>query len=234
MEHSREAGIDQGSPYQPPPEQERAGQGTDATHRSAAGAPRRRGRASLEFLAIVVLALAVALGLRAWVVEAYYIPSGSMIPTLQIGDRILVDKLSFDFNPVRTGEIVVFRRPPADTVAPQIADLVKRVVGLPGQTIASGPGAQVLINGKPIAQPWLTAQAKADPGPAIRTQVIPKGQYFMMGDNRGNSEDSRFFGTVPGSLIVGRVVTIAWPPSQWRYFGALVDPLAPQGILGLP
>ena len=163
------------------------------------------------------MALLAALALRTWVVEAFYIPSGSMIPTLEVGDRILVDKLSYDFGTVHRGNIVVFRRPPGDTVAPGIKDLVKRVIGLPGQTISSAPSGAVDINGHPIAQPWLPKGTA--PGPPIRTQVIPKGEYFVMGDNRANSEDSRFFGPISKKLIVGRVVLTYWPLNRFRFFG---------------
>jgi signal peptidase I len=161
----------------------------------------------------VVLALAVAFTVRTYVVGTYFIPSCSMSPTLHIGDRIVVDKLSYVFHSVHRGDIVVFSRPPgeADTSIP---DLVKRVIGLPGETISSGPNGEVLINGKPIAQPWLTTAARANPGIAIRKQKIAPDHYFVMGDNRGESEDSRYFGTIPGSLIVGHAILRFWPLSR--------------------
>jgi signal peptidase I len=133
-----------------------------------------------------------------------------------VGDRILVSKLSYHLHDVHRGDIVVFGRPPAESS--DIKDLVKRVIGLPGETISSGPRGEVLINGKPIDQPWLTARAKATPGPSIRTQKIGPNQYFVMGDNRGDSADSRFFGTIPRSIIVGHVVLRFWPLSQIHLF----------------
>jgi signal peptidase I len=181
-----------------------------------AGSPRRlppRTRQILEWALVVLVALVVAFTVRTFVVGTYFIPSCSMSPTLHIGDRIVVDKLSYDFHSVHRGDIVVFSRPPGE-LDKSIPDLVKRVIGLPGETIASGPDGEVLINGKPIAQPWLTQSARDDPGRPITKEKIPPGQYFVMGDNRGESEDSRYFGTIPGSLIVGHAILRFWPLSR--------------------
>lgn len=177
--------------------------------------PARRSTSTtvIEWVVILVAALFVAFLLKTYVVQAFYIPSGSMETTLLPGDRVLVDKLSYDFHSVHRGDIVVFAKPAADTT-PDIKDLIKRVIGLPGEHIASGPHGEVLINGKAISQPWLTATARSDPGPAIQAQVIPKGDYFMMGDNRGDSSDSRVIGPVPGKLIVGRAFVLVWPVSR--------------------
>ena len=141
-----------------------------------------------------------------------------MEPTLQIGDRIIVDKLSYHLHDVHRGDIVVFARPPLEDQA--YADLVKRVIGLPGETISSRDG-QVYINGKLLAEPWLpkvdqgvTGTLPGDPNEQFNLPgpvKIPAGEYFVMGDNRTDSEDSRFFGPIPGSLIVGRAVAVVWP-----------------------
>jgi signal peptidase I len=168
----------------------------------------------VEWVVVLVLALGLAVVLRTWVVQTYSIPSGSMIPTLMIGDRILVDKLSYHLHPVHRGDVVVFATPPKEIPILMVNDLVKRVIGLPGETISSGPRGEVLINGKVIDQPWLTASARADPGPPIRKQKIPKGEIFVMGDNRGSSDDSRDYGPVSESLIVGRAVLGFWPLSR--------------------
>lgn len=169
---------------------------------------------------ILVVALAAALAVKTWVVQAFYIPSGSMIPTLQVGDRILVDKLSYDFHSVHRGDMVVFRRPARDHVDPNIEDLVKRVVGLPGDVISSAPDGHVLINGRPLAEPYLPVADRSGPGagPPIARQVVPPGHYFVMGDNRADSYDSRFFGPIRGSLIVGRVEMRIWPLSALHIF----------------
>jgi signal peptidase I len=141
-----------------------------------------------------------------------------MYPTLKVGDRIIVDKLSYHLHGVQRGDIVVFASPPLEDQ--EYADLVKRVIGLPGETISAKDG-HVYINGKRLNEPWLP------PGPASYTGAlpgdahpqfdlpgpvkIPPGEYFVMGDNRLDSEDSRFFGPIPRSLIVGRAEFVAWP-----------------------
>jgi len=208
--------------------------GPDATVRSSAepegaNGGSNRTRWLLEWLLVVVVAAGVAIGMRTYVVGTYFIPSASMEPTLMIGDRILVNKLSYDYHSVERGDIVVFGRP-ADEAPSNIKDLVKRVIGLPRETIKSGPNGEILIDGSPIAQPWLTSSARQDPGPAINAStvgcqrgadnscLIPAGEYFMMGDNRGNSEDSRYFGPIPGSLIVGHVVLRFWPLGSIHVF----------------
>lgn len=174
-------------------------------------------RGAIEWLVILVAAVVVAVVLQRYVVQAFYIPSGSMETTLVPGDRVLVNKLSYDFHAVHRGDIVVFVKPATD-FSPDIKDLIKRVIGLPGERIASGPNGEVLINGKPIAQPWLTAAARSSPGPDIQPQTIPTGDYFMMGDNRGDSADSRVIGPVPGRLIVGRAFIRVWPLTSIRLF----------------
>jgi signal peptidase I len=148
-----------------------------------------------------------AAGLRSFAVQAFFVPSGSMLPTLQIGDRIVVVKFGYT---VHRGDIVVFRRPPAD-LGTEDADLVKRVVGLPGETISSR-GNTVLIDGKPLKEPWLPTLTGicAESAENIPTTKIPPGQYFVMGDCRGDSADSRTWGTLDGSLIVGKVFVIVW------------------------
>jgi signal peptidase I len=167
-----------------------------------------RHRWLLELVAILVLVVAATFVLRVFVIQTFTIPSGSMLPTLQIGDRIIVDKLDYH---VYRGAIVVFQRPPAENCGgPPVPDLVKRVIGLPGETISSR-GNTVLIDGRPLTQPWFAAVPL---GPPITTQTIPAGHYFVMGDSRSDSCDSRYWGTVPASLIVGRAVAVIWPLSQ--------------------
>jgi signal peptidase I len=149
----------------------------------------------------------MATSVRAYAVQAFTVPSGSMEPTLQIGDRIVVDKLS---STIRRGDIVVFRRAPGDHDT-EYPVLVKRVIGLPGETI-SQTGSAIEINGKPLAQPWLPRMTGdcADPSIPVPTTRIPAGAYFVMGDCRGDSDDSRYWGTVPAANIIGKVSAVVW------------------------
>ena len=167
----------------------------------------RHSRRLLEWVVVVALAVLAAAGLRTFVVQAFYVPSGSMLPTLQLGDRIIVEKVGYT---IHRGDIIVFRRPPADTSTTD-ADLVKRVIGLPGETISSR-GATVLINGLPLDEPWLPRLTGTcvEAAENIPTTKIPPDHYFMMGDCRGNSTDSRIWGTLRGSYIVGKVIVIVW------------------------
>ncbi|MGH9080880.1 MAG: signal peptidase I, partial [Acidimicrobiales bacterium] len=162
-----------------------------------AGAPRATssGRWLVEWLAVLVVALVLAIGVRAYVAQMFYIPSGSMLPTLQVGDRIVVDKLSYRLHGVGRGDVVVFRRPPLEQA--DYSDLVKRVIGLPGDTVAAVDG-RVYINGQPLSEPWLPEPAPiTSPSPLPEgfsldhPFTVPAGQYYVMGDNRTDSEDSR-------------------------------------------
>jgi len=157
----------------------------------------------------------VAFGVRAYVVQSYLIPSASMEPTLMVGDRILVNKLSYHLHGVGRGDIVVFATPPKEAAADtSIKDLVKRVIGLPGDVISS-KGGRVYIDGKVLVEPWLR------PGTVtmdLARQTVPPNEYFVMGDNRSDSHDSRYFGPIPRSLIVGRAVLRFWPLSRLHLF----------------
>lgn len=176
--------------------------------------PDRRRRLVLEWLVVLAVAVGAAFAVRAYVAQTYFIPSASMEPTLMVGDRILVDKLSYHLHSIRRGDIVVFATPPDDHGDPQIKDLVKRVIGLPGDVISSHEG-RVYIDGKPLHEPWLPVGTVTA---SIMTQKVPSNEYFVMGDNRSDSQDSRFFGPIPRSLIVGRVVLRIWPLSRVHVF----------------
>ncbi len=186
----------------------------------------RSGRWFVELLAVVVVAVIVAVVLRTFVVATYSIPSGSMEPTLQIGDRIVVDKLSYHLHGVGRSDIIVFSTPPKENCAgPPVADLVKRVIGLPDETISLS-GGHVSIDGHVLAEPWLPTaeQGETNPGPAgtpyslYRPYRIPAGDVYVMGDNRTESCDSRYWGPVPESTIVGKVDLRIWPLSRFAFF----------------
>ncbi|MGH9172657.1 MAG: signal peptidase I [Acidimicrobiales bacterium] len=158
----------------------------------------------VSWLVVLVLAAGCAIGLRAFVVQTFFVPSGSMEPTLQVGDRMLVQKIGFT---IQRGDILVFRRPPGDLADTNNEDLVKRVIGLPGETISSR-GNTVYINGKPLSEPYLPPGTIL--GKPIPTQKIPSGDYFMLGDNRNDSADSRYWGYLPRSYVVGKVILVVW------------------------
>jgi signal peptidase I len=177
-------------------------------------------RALTEWVVIVVVALVAALLIKTFAVQAFSIPSQSMEPTLMPGDRVLVDKLASDFSPVHTGDIVVFRRPPADNSA--VDDLIKRVIAGPGQSIYVA-NCKVYVNGKELSQHYLP-EGWESPSSEYCTvwdapgmldlpdpYRVPAGHYFMMGDNRKDSDDSRYWGTVPANYLVGVAFVRIWP-----------------------
>ena len=174
-------------------------------------AQRRRLRGTVEWVVIIAVAILSALLVKTYLVEAFYIPSGSMEGTLKEGDRVLVNKLSYRLHEVHRGDIVVFERPPSEPTDPEIKDLIKRVVGLPGETISGDDSGHVLINGKRLREPYLPTGVTTT---GIREFKIPADHFWVMGDNRGNSKDSRYFSAIDGDLIVGRAFVRVWPLSS--------------------
>lgn len=179
-----------------------------------------RVRSMVEWVAVIIGALVVALVVKTFLFQAFYIPSASMEPTLEEGDRVLVNKLSYDLHDVNRGDIVVFELPPEKVGSDGIKDLIKRVIGLPGDTIETRDGA-VYVNDRLLDEPYLpTGTLTGDPAngnnPAIDRQVIPDGTVFVMGDNRSNSHDSRYpdRGPIPIDSIVGRAFVLVWPPGD--------------------
>lgn len=184
---------------------------TDAPARRPprAGRRSRARRTIIEWGAVLVVAILAALLLRSFVIQPYFIPSGSMEPTLKIGDKVLVDKLSYHLHSVHRGDIIVFKRPP-NYADPGVKDLIKRVIGLPGETISGCDNGQVCINGKLLSEPWLPKKYAYTAN--FAPVHIPAGEYFVMGDHRSDSDDSRFqLGPISGKLIVGRAFLIVWP-----------------------
>lgn len=162
-------------------------------------------RNALEWAVVLVGAVLVALVLRAALFQAFWIPSESMESTLLVNDRVLVNKVSYKLHPVNRGDVVVFVRPEADPG--EIKDLIKRVIGLPGDTV-QGKNNSVYVNGERLVEPYL------DPGTPVEDFgpiVVPEGDVFVMGDNRGESFDSRRFGPIPEDRIVGRAFVLFWP-----------------------
>ena len=205
------------------PEPQRAPAGDAEQHRNPV----------LQFLGelpgLILMAFVLALLIKTFLVQAFFIPSGSMEPTLMPGDRVLVLKVPYYFGDPSRGDIVVFEDPdPGGTPdrglvggffhwmfeglgvqRPDSEDFIKRVIGTPGDTVWAKDG-QVFVNGEPIDEPYLT-QATDD----FPKDRVPEGRLFVMGDNRGNSLDSRVsLGLVPIDNVVGKAEVIIWPPGD--------------------
>jgi signal peptidase I len=186
-----------------------------------------------ELPGLIIIAFLLALLIKSFLIQAFFIPSQSMEPTLEVGDRVLVNKVVLRFRDPRRGEVIVFENPQAiepdrnplsafwnwlteglGFASNPEKDFIKRVIGLPGDTIEVNRG-KVLINGKPIDEPYLNTQEDlSDFGPF----KVPEGQFFMMGDNRANSQDSRStLGPIPEDKIVGKAFIVLWPPSRFEW-----------------
>jgi signal peptidase I len=180
-----------------------------------------------EYFESIVVAVILALFIRTFVVQAFKIPTGSMEPNLLVGDHLLVNKFVFaptatgleralmPVRPVERGDVVVFKFPEDPE-----RDFIKRIVGMPGETIEV-KGTQVLVNGTAIAQPFAHFllphdgssdghEHEGDPRERFGPVTVPAGHYFAMGDNRDNSQDSRYWGFLPGHFIKGRALMIYW------------------------
>jgi signal peptidase I len=183
----------------------------DADPADAGPRRRRRWRRALAETAITILVAALLAGLvRTFAFQTFWIPSSSMVPTIDVYDRVLVQKAFFTWHDVHEGQIVVFSHPPLDHCLGE-GDLVKRVIALPGQTIYSS-GNSIYVNGRLLAEPYLP---QYDPlGPPIASSQhpyrVPAGEFYVLGDNRADSCDSRYWGPITGSSIIGKVVLTFW------------------------
>jgi len=180
-------------------------------------------RVTIDWLVTIVGAIAIVLAIKAWVVNPYRIPSSSMEPTLhcarpgseceaRFSDRVLACRFCYRFWNPKRGDIVVFHTPPlADARCGAGGTFVKRLIGLPGD-LWEERGGYVYINGKRLDEPYIHA-ARRD-SRTIAPIRIGKSQYFMMGDNRVSSCDSRAWGTVPHRNLIGKVFATYWPPGR--------------------
>jgi signal peptidase I len=195
----------EGAPPEPPedepPDEATAGEQKKRKRKKESGL-----RNAVEWVVIIGGAFLVAFVVKTFLIQAFFIPSGSMLPTLHEDDRVLVNKLSYDLHDVHRGDLVVFERP-ENEAAGQIKDLIKRVVGLPGERIESRDGA-VYIDGDLLEEPYLADGAETT---GLEPQTVPEGHVFVMGDNRGDSMDSRVFHAIDEDLIVGRAFVRVWP-----------------------
>ncbi len=178
-----------------------------------------------EYFESIVVAVILALFIRTFVVQAFKIPTGSMEPNLLVGDHLLVNKFVFaptvsalertllPMRPIVRGDVVVFKFPEDPE-----RDFIKRIVGLPGETIEV-KGTQVLVNGTAIVQPFAHFLLPHDPNAPVNDGdprerygpvTVPAVHYFAMGDNRDNSQDSRYWGFLPGHYVKGRALMIYW------------------------
>ena len=188
-------------------------------------------RSLLEIPVLLLIAGLAAFLVKTFVAQAFYIPSASMVPQLQVNDRVVVSKLSYRLHDPHRGDIVVFLAPPSEqepappdsrnvivrfvvrvgrdvgVIPPSTEDFIKRVIGLPGDTV-EGKDGRVWVNGQYLYEPYLPSGTfTSNFGPV----KLPAGKYWVMGDNREDSRDSRFFGPIKGSTIVGRTVFRVWP-----------------------
>lgn len=168
-------------------------------------ARRRRARTLVEWSLVLLGAMVLSIVVRAVAFQSFYIPSESMVPTLEVDDRVIVNKLEASLGDLGRGDIIVFERP--EGVPGEIEDLIKRVIALPGETV-EGRGGQVWVDGAPLAEPWLPEGVVTSPFPPT---VVPDGTIWVMGDNRGNSSDSRVFGPIDADLVLGQAVVRVWP-----------------------
>ncbi len=191
------------------------------------------GGSLLELVIIVAVALGLALGIQAFLVKPYRIPSESMVPTLKVGQRVLVNRIGARFSDPKVGDVVVFHPPTGaeeddmcgeqppmgqvclkPTAHKADVNFIKRVVAGPGDRLAIRNG-HVILNGKPQKEPFIRPCAGgAGECDFPREVTIPADTYFMMGDNRGSSDDSRYWGPVPRKWIVGAAFGTYWPPKR--------------------
>jgi signal peptidase I len=159
-----------------------------------------------EYAEALIIAVLLALVIRTFVVQAFKIPSGSMLPTLQIGDHILVNKFLYYFQPIQRGEIIVFKFPQDET-----RDFIKRVIGLPGETVEIR-GKQVLINGVALDEPYAVYSdwpvGRLGERERFGPVVVPPDRLFMMGDNRDHSMDSRVWGFLDVHKVKGKAFIV--------------------------
>jgi signal peptidase I len=176
-----------------------------------------------EWVTVLVVALVSAITVRSLLLQQFYISGPSMEATMFQDNRVLVNKLSYRLHDIHRGDVVVFDRVTVDGEVVQHDDLIKRVIGLSGETI-SIKNCQVFINGKLLPEPYLNdydlAQTSLDDRcrvPVMEETLIPKDHLFVMGDNRPQSFDSRMFGSIEQNLVVGRAFVIIWPFGEAKF-----------------
>ena len=212
----------------PPPEPRPVRHSRNPVDRLTRGLP-DSWRVTIDWIVTIVGAVAIVLLVKAFVVNPYRIPSSSMEPTLhcarpeqgcetRFSDRVLANRFLYHIRDPRRGEIIVFKTPPAAKLKCGAGGtFVKRLVGLPGDTVEvrllRGDG-YVYINGKPLKEPYIQKSRRGPVAQSYGPTKVPAGNYFMMGDNRTASCDSRMWGTVPRENLIGKVFATYWPPNR--------------------
>lgn len=180
-------------------------------------------RLLVEWVGVIGIALVIAIVVRMFLLQQFYISGPSMETTMFTNNRVLVNKLAYQIGDVKRGDVVVFDRATVNGDDVVHDDLIKRVIALGGETI-SIKSCIVYINGTILAEPYLPARDTEMTDPQDRCStvdivdtVIPQGEFFLMGDNRPQSYDSRMFGPITREMIVGRAFVIIWPVAQWHF-----------------
>jgi len=180
-------------------------------------------RLLVEWVGVIGIALVIAIVVRMFLLQQFYISGPSMETTMFTNNRVLVNKLAYQIGDVKRGDVVVFDRATVNGNDVIHDDLIKRVIALGGETI-SIKSCVVYINGTVLPEPYLPARDTEMTDPQDRCStvdivdtVIPQGEFFLMGDNRPQSYDSRMFGPITREMIVGRAFVIIWPVTQWHF-----------------
>lgn len=196
----------------------------DSAHADSSGQRRSGGRHAtgsnrswrlLEWPIIIAVAIGAAILIRAFVWQSFWIPSGSMEDTLKVGDRVIVNKLAYKIHSIDRGDVIVFHKPKTWNIKEE--DLIKRVVAVGGDTVRSDAGGTVWVNGKKADQSHAKLLRPCPEPLAFAQRAIPKGEVWVMGDNRCDSDDSRFQGPVPTGDVVGHAFVLIWPVSRWDW-----------------
>ncbi|MCL4384738.1 MAG: signal peptidase I [Actinobacteria bacterium] len=165
------------------------------------------GREFLSYLSVIFFAALISIIFRIFFFEPFIVPTPSMEPTLMVNDKVIVNKFSFKYSGIKRGDIIVFHSP-----VTQGKDLVKRAIAFEGETIKLGTDGVIYINGKPLDKDYYTSDSP--PKYTGQSFKIGKNEIFVMGDNRNDSYDSRYFGPVEKTEVFGKVFMIYWPPSR--------------------